>query len=68
MDILDLDPSNFPRDPFGPPLGGMPFEDYERWLAEMTRAFADQIEKNPPPLHHGEPFVWIDHGGHPKIS
>lgn len=38
----------------------MPFEDYEGWLAEMTRALAAQIEKNPPPLHDGKPFVWIE--------
>lgn len=40
--------------------GVVSFEDSERWLAEVTRASADQIEKNLPPLHEGEPFLWIE--------
>jgi hypothetical protein len=60
MDILDLDPSTFPRDDFGPPLGGMAMDDYERWNAEMLKPHRTRIEDNPPPQPDGEPFIWRD--------
>jgi len=58
MDILDLDPATFPSDDFGPPLGGMPMDAYEKWLFEMLAPIRQQIIDNPPPLISGKPFIW----------
>jgi hypothetical protein len=60
MDILNLDPDTLPRDDFGPPLGGMPMDEYEKWLAEMIAPIRAQLEKNPPLQPDGTPFIWKD--------
>ena len=58
MDILDLDPKTFPKDDFGPPLGGMSMEHYEKWVAEMLQPIRSELERSPPPQPSGDPFVW----------
>lgn len=57
MDIFDIDPATLPRDDFGPPLGGMPMEEYEKWNYEMLKPHLERLRGNPPPLQDGEPFV-----------
>ncbi len=58
MDILNLDPKTFPKDDFDPPLGGMPMEDYEKWIFEVLRPNRAEIERNPSPPEESVPFIW----------